>query len=378
MREDFPQLQTGINYFDNAATSLKPLSVIEAMDNFYRAQNANSRRGLYKLSAEVDQKIEAARAKVANYLGAHSDEIIFTHGATEGLNIVAQGLCSQLNDNDEVIVTRLEHHSNLLPWRQHCKHIKVLECSRNGKLADISELITPQTKILTISAESNVLGEIPNFEETICKAKTAGLTVVVDAAQAIAHHKLSLDNIDFLAFSGHKMYGSMGVGVLHGKRELLEKLPPLFYGGEMVDEVHDSSLELAELPFRFEAGTQNLAGILSLNEAFEYLTPENFKKEQKLAALLRMELTKIPEVELYGQSGTIISFNITDVHPHDVATILDCENFAIRAGYHCAQPLLEKLEIGPCCRASLSFYNSEAEVKEFARIIKTIRARMGL
>jgi cysteine desulfurase/selenocysteine lyase len=378
MREDFPQLQTGIRYFDNAVTSLKPLSVIEATDNFYRTQNANSRRGLYKLSAEVDQKIEAARAKIANYLGTNPDEIIFTHGATEGLNILANGLCDQLGENDEIIVTRLEHHSNLLPWRQHCKHVKILECGRNGNLADISDMITPRTKILAISAESNVLGEISNFEDTIRKAKAAGLTVVVDAAQAIAHRKLSLENIDFLAFSGHKMYGPMGVGVLRGKRELLQKLPPLFYGGEMVDEVHDGSLELAAPPFRFEAGTQNLAGIIGLEKAFDYLTPENFKKEQKLATLLREELAKIPEVELYGQSGTIVSFNIIDVHPHDVATILDCENFAIRAGYHCAQPLLEKLKIGPCCRASLSFYNNESEIEDFIKLTKTIRTRMGL
>ncbi len=378
IKDDFPQLMTGIKYFDNAATSLKPFSVIKDVTNYYYRLNSNPHDGIHRTSAEVSELISKTRQRVADYLGVQQKEIIFTHGATESLNIIAHGLISRLAPDDEVIVTRLEHHSNLLPWNQNWKNCRILECSLDGILYDIDQLINEHTKILTITAESNVLGNISNFYETIEKAKRAGLIVVVDAAQAIVHQKIDMTNVDFLAFSGHKIYGPMGVGILYGKRELLENLPPLLFGGGMISSVEDNKLDLAELPHRLEAGTPNAEGIIALEKAFDYLTEENFEHEQELGKILHAKMREIPNVKVYSQVGPLMSFNVEGVHPHDVAAILDSEKFAIRAGYHCAQPLLDKLEIGPCCRASLAFYNSEEEIDDFVEVIKTVRQRMGL
>lgn len=378
IRDDFPQLMAGVKYFDNAATSLKPYSVIKAVNEYYYRQNANPHGGIHRLSAEAGESVQKTRQRVADYLGVASDEVVFTHGATEGLNMIAHGLIASLAPDDEVIVTRLEHHSNLLPWTQNWQNCKILECDASGTLADISDLINEHTKVLAISAESNVLGKVPNFYETIAKAKAAGLIVVADTTQAIVHQKLDLANMDFLAFSAHKMYGPMGVGVLWGKKELLEKLSPLLYGGGMVASVEDDKLELLDLPHRLEAGTPNAEGIIAFEKSFDYLTEENFAREQELSQLLHAKLREIPEVTVYSQVGPLASFNIEGVHPHDVASILDSEKFAIRAGYHCAQPLLDKLGIGPCCRASICFYNSEDEIEQFIEIIKTVRSRMGL
>ena len=378
IKDDFPQLMTGIKYFDNAATSLKPFSVIKDVTNYYYRLNANPHGGIHKLSAEASELISKTRQRVADYLGVQQKEIIFTHGATEGLNIIAHGLISRLSPDDEIICTRLEHHSNLLPWNQNWKNCRILECSLDGILYDIDQLINEHTKILTITAASNVLGNISNLYETIEKAKRAGLIVVVDAAQAIAHQKIDMTNVDFLAFSGHKIYGPMGVGILYGKRELLENLPPLLFGGGMISSVEDNKLDLAELPHRLEAGTPNAEGIIALEKAFDYLTEENFEREQELGKILHAKMREIPNVKVYSQVGPLMSFNVEGVHPHDVAAILDSEKFAIRAGYHCAQPLLDKLEIGPCCRASLAFYNSEEEIDDFVEVIKTVRQRMGL
>ena len=378
IRDDFPELMTGVRYFDNAATSLKPVSVIKALNLYYYAQNANPHGGIHKLSAEAGQMVEKTRQRVADYLGVPSDEIVFTHGATESLNMIANGLLNMFSPEDEVIYTRLEHHSNLLPWRMNWKNHKILECDKNGKLADISELINERTKVLAISAESNVLGAIPNFYETIKKAKEAGLIIVVDATQAIVHQKLDFTDADFVAFSAHKIYGPMGVGVLWGRKDLLKRLRPMIFGGGAINSVTDNSIELAELPHCLEAGTPNAGGIIALEKAFDYLTDENFKRMEELGKILHEKMREIPEVKIYSQVGPLMSFNIEGVHPHDVAAILDSEKFAIRAGYHCAQPLLDKLEIGPCCRASLAFYNDEREIDEFVEIIKTVRSRMGL
>jgi cysteine desulfurase/selenocysteine lyase len=392
MTEQFPELEYQrengqFYYFDSAATTLKPASVIRAISEHYAKDNANTRRGFYPLAAKADEICEITREKVRDFIGAkYITECIFTHGATESLNVLAHSITkSFLKSGDEVIVSQLEHHSSLLPWRALEKEgkikLKILPCSlETGKIQaeELESLITDKSRVFVLTPESNVIGKTKNFDNLLKLAKNHNLITVADCAQIVAHRKLDLEKseIDFAAFSGHKMYAEMGIGVLYGRQELLEQMHPSLYGGEMVEDVAlDGQIQLAELPYRFEAGTINLGGIVSLGAAIDFMQSCDFNKIHKLETLLKEKLTKIPELEIIGQpEGAILSFQIKDVHPHDVAQILASDGICVRAGYHCAQPLLE--ELGPVTRISLGIYNTEEDIEYLAANLATIRKRM--
>ena len=391
--ENFPELdyqrkKGPFYYFDSAATSLKPASVIRAISEHYSQDNANTRRGFYHIATGADEICESVREKVRDFIGAkYITECIFTHGATEGLNVLAQSITkSFLDPGDEVIVSQLEHHSSLLPWRALEKEgkiqVKILPHHHaTGKIEPqaLEGLISEKTKVLVLTPESNVLGLTDNFAELTNIAKRHSLLVVADCAQMVAHRKLQLEanNIDFAAFSGHKMYAEMGIGVLYGRKELLEQMEPSLYGGEMVENVESNGkIQLAELPFRFEAGTVNLGGIVSLGAAIDFMQSQDFSKLHRLAFYLNDKLSQIPGLEIISDApGPIQSFVLQDIHPHDVAQILANDGICVRAGYHCAQPLLEA--IGPVTRASIGFHNTEEDVDYLAERLSTIRKRMG-
>ena len=391
--ENFPELdyqrkKGPFYYFDSAATSLKPASVIRAISEHYSQDNANTRRGFYHIATEADEICESVREKVRDFIGAkYITECIFTHGATEGLNVLAQSITkSFLDPDDEVIVSQLEHHSSLLPWRALEKEdkiqVKILPRHRStGKIKpqDLEDLISKKTKVLVLTPESNVLGLTENFAELTNIAKRHNLLVVADCAQIVAHRKLELENslVDFAAFSGHKMYAEMGIGVLYGRKELLEQMEPSLYGGEMVENVESNGkIQLAELPFRFEAGTVNLGGIVSLGAAVDFMQSQDFNKLHHLAFYLNDKLLQIPGLRIINDApGPIQSFVLQDIHPHDVAQILANDGICVRAGYHCAQPLLEA--IGPVTRVSIGFHNTEEDVDYLAERLSTVRKRMG-
>lgn len=386
MKETFPELdfqrkKGNFYYFDSAATTLKPASVIKAVSDYYSYSNANTRRGFYPLAVNADAICEKTREKVRKFIGAkYITECIFTHGATEGLNILAQSITkSFLKAGDEVIISQLEHHSSLLPWRATEAVIKILPCSLEaGEIEPerLKKLISPRSKVLVLTPESNVIGHTKNFEKLVEIAKEHGMIVVADCAQMVAHRKLELDKrgIDFAVFSGHKMYAEMGIGVLYGRQELLEKMQPSFYGGEMVEDVAtDGQVQLAELPYRFEAGTINLGGIVSLDAAIDFIQDLNL---EPLSITLKNRLSTIPHLKIIGNpEGPIISFQLEDVHPHDIAQILADDGICIRAGYHCAQPLLE--ELGPVARVSLGAYNTLEDIQYLTERLATVRQRMG-
>ena len=393
MKDNFPELDFqrengNFYYFDSAATTLKPASVITAISGHYGKHNANTRRGFYPLAVEADKICEDVRKKVRKFIGAeYITECIFTHGATESLNILAQSIASSfLEPESEVIISQLEHHSSLLPWRALEKtgklKVKILPCSLDtGEIRpeDLENLITEKSRVLVLTPESNVIGETKNFEKLVKIAKAHDLITIADCAQMVAHRKLNLaeSGIDFAAFSGHKMYAEMGIGILYGRQELLEKMSPTFYGGEMVEDVQNNGeIELAELPYRFEAGTINLGGIASLGTAIDFMQSRDFRQLEALSEELRSKLVEIPGLKIIGNPrGTITSFQITDIHPHDVAQILASDGICVRAGYHCAQPLLE--EVGPVTRISLGIYNTSEDVNYLVQHIATIRKRMG-
>lgn len=386
MKETFPELdfqrkKGNFYYFDSAATTLKPASVIKAVSNYYSYNNANTRRGFYPLAVNADAICEKTREKVRKFIGAkYITECIFTHGATEGLNILAQSITkSFLKAGDEVIISQLEHHSSLLPWRATEAVVKILPCSLEaGEIEPehLEKLISPRSKVLVLTPESNVIGRTKNFEKLVKIAKEHGMIVVADCAQMVAHRKLELDKrgIDFAVFSGHKMYAEMGIGVLYGRQELLEKMQPSFYGGEMVEDVAtDGQVQLAELPYRFEAGTINLSGIVSLDAAIDFMQGLDL---EPLSITLKNRLSTIPHLKIIGNpEGPIISFQLDDVHPHDIAQILADDGVCIRAGYHCAQPLLE--ELGPVARVSLGVYNTLEDIQYLTERLATVRQRMG-
>ena len=368
-------------YFDSAATTLKPASVIKAVSDYYSQDNANTRRGFYPLALNADKICEEIREKVRKFIGAkYITECIFTHGATEGLNILAQSIAkSFLKAGDEVIISQLEHHSSLLPWRETGAKIKILPCSlETGEIRpeDFKKLISSKSKVLVLTPDSNVIGRTKNFEKLVKIAKEHELIIVADCAQAVAHQRLDLgkSGIDFAAFSGHKMYAGMGIGVLYGRQELLEKMQPQLYGGEMVEDVLNiNNIQLAELPYRFEAGTINLGGIVSLGAAIDFMKGIDL---EPLSKTLKVTLANNPYLKLIGEpEGPIVSFQLEDIHPHDVAQILASDGICVRAGYHCAQPLLE--EIGPVTRVSLGVHNTEEDIEYLAKKLATIRQRMG-
>ena len=396
-RNDFPLLmQNKIIYIDNAATSQRPQCVIDAEGDFYKNYNANPLRGLYSLSVEATEVYENAREAVRKFIGAEkSNEIIFTRNTTESLNLVAYSYgLSNVKKGDEIVVSIMEHHSDLLPWQMVAKtcgaELKFIECAKDGSidLEKEKELITSRTKIVAMTQVSNVLGREYPVKEIAKLAHEKGAVMVVDGAQSTPHMRVDVTDLDadFFAFSGHKLLAPMGIGVLYGKEELLDKMPPFLSGGEMIDSVTRASAVYAELPHKFEAGTVNAAGAAGLKAAIDYIEKVGFdyigEREIALTSRAIEKMKKIPHVNIIGSENAdehtgIVTFTIDNVHPHDISEILAADGIAVRAGHHCAQPLLTHLGLNSTARASFAFYNTEDEVDKFTDSVATIRERMG-
>ena len=377
----FPLLsENSIAYLDSAATSQKPLQVINDLQKFYSSSNANPHRGVYKLSVSATEEFSRSRHEVAEFLNAkYDEEIIFTKNATEALNLLAYSYgLDNLNPGDEVVISIMEHHSNLVPWQKITKlkgaTLKYLYLNENYEIPDSElEKITSKTKIVSVVSVSNVLGTVNDIEKIAKKAHSVGAVFAADISQSVAHSPFDVQKtgVDFAIFSGHKMYGPLGIGVLYGKRELLAKMSPFLMGGDMIEYVHEQETTFAELPNKFEAGTQNVAGAVGLASAIRYIKSigyENIKsKEDELLTYALEKLKALPYIKIYATSNrknhaSVISFNMDKVHPHDVSTILDNENVCIRSGNHCAQPLLRYLGVDSTCRVSFGIYNTKSDI----------------
>ena len=396
-RQDFPLLRENpIVYLDSAATAQRPDVVVEAEMEFYRKYNANPLRGLYSLGIEATDRYEEARECVAKFIHAASaKEIIFTRNATESLNLVAYSYgLSHLQKGDEIVVSILEHHSNQLPWRMVAEKtgavVKYLECDRQGHIsdADLQAAFSEKTKLVAVTQVSNVLGIRTPIDKIVALAKKSGAVVVLDAAQSTPHMEVDVQKlgVDFLAFSGHKLMAPMGIGVLYGRKKLLSEMPPFLTGGEMIQTVTRDKVVYAELPHKFEAGTVNGAGAWALAAAIRYLQEVGYEQIQKQELLLTTQLMdglkKVPHVQVQGSPDPkehcgIISFTIDGVHPHDVSSILDADGIAVRAGHHCAQPLMQQIGVMSTTRASMYFYNTEEDIEKLLASVQTIRRRMG-
>lgn len=391
----FPILNQEINghplvYLDSAATSQKPVQVIEAMKNYYEFDNANVHRGVHTLGNRATEKYEGARDKVRKFINANStEEIIFLRGTTTAINLVAQSYGrANVNEGDEIVITYMEHHSNIIPWQQLAKErgaiLKYVELEKDGtiSLEQVRAAVTERTKIVSMVYVSNVLGTMNPVKEVAQIAHENGAVMVVDGAQAAPHLKIDVQQLDcdFFAFSGHKMCGPTGIGVLYGKKELLNNMEPVEFGGEMIDFVglYDSTWK--ELPWKFEGGTPIIAGAVGLGAAIDFLNEiglnEIEKHEHQMAAYAMDKMGGIEGLEIYGPADPqhragIVTFNLNDVHPHDVATVLDMSGIAVRAGHHCAQPLMKWLEVTATARASFYLYNSESDVD---RLVEGLRS----
>ncbi|STO13553.1 Probable cysteine desulfurase [[Flavobacterium] thermophilum] len=386
IRALFPILHQDVNghplvYFDSAATSQKPLPVIETLDRYYREYNSNVHRGVHTLGTKATDAYEGAREKVRRFLNAQSaQEIIFTRGTTAALNLVAASYGrANVKEGDEIVITYMEHHSNLIPWQQLAKQtgatLKYIPLQEDGTLdwRDVEATITPAVKIVAIAHVSNVLGTINPIRDIARIAHERGAVVVVDAAQSAPHMKVDVQELDcdFLALSGHKMCGPTGIGVLYGKKKWLEQMEPVEFGGEMIDfvELYDSTWK--ELPWKFEGGTPIIAGAIGLGAAIDFLEQVGLDAiaahEHELAQYALERLADIDGVTVYGpkERAGLVTFNIDGVHPHDVATVLDAEGIAIRAGHHCAQPLMKWLGVTATARASFYLYNTKEEIDRF-------------
>ena len=397
IRCDFPLLiQTNEAYLDNAATSQKPYCVINAVEDFYKHSNANPLRGLYELSVNATDRYENAREAVRKFINAkESAEIVFTRNATESLNLIAYSYgLSNLREGDEIVVSITEHHSNILPWQMVARStgakLVYLECEQDGRITDeaIEKTITEKTRLVAVGEVSNVTGRRNPVEKIIEKAHSVGAVTVVDGAQSTPHMAVDVQamNTDFFVFSGHKLLGPMGIGVLYGKRELLEAMPPFLTGGEMIQTVSREGAVWAELPHKFEAGTVNAADAVGLHAAIDYITGLGFdaitEREDALTAYAMEGMKKIPHLHLIGsddpaEHNGILNFVIDGVHPHDISAILDADGIDVRAGHHCAQPLLNHLGFRSTTRASLMFYNTEEEVRRLLGSLASVRSRMG-
>lgn len=399
--KDFPALDQEFNghkfvYLDNAATTQKPVSVIDAVDEYYRKNNANPHRGAYALSVKATDLYEGARDVVRDFIGAEkSKEIVFVRNATEGLNLIAfsYGL-NFLNPGDEIVISIAEHHSNLVPWQQVAKSkgavLKYLYLNDEGIIPkeEFESKITSKTKIVSVTQVSNVLGTINPVKEIVEKAHSVGAIAIVDMAQSIPHMKVNVKalDVDFAVFSGHKMLAPMGIGVVYGKEALLEKMPPFLCGGDMIEYVWEQETTFAEVPQKFEAGTQNVGGAVGLTAAIEYINKvgiENIEAiEKELTSYALEKLGEIPHLTIYGtkditKKAGVISFNIDDVHPHDVATILDSYGIGIRTGHHCANPLMRYMKVNATCRASFYLYNTKEDIDALANGLKNVRKWLG-
>ena len=396
-RKDFPLLANmDVAYLDSAATAQRPQCVLDAEEKFYTTCNANPLRGLYPLSIAATDAYEDGREAVGKFLNAGSaKEIIFTRNTTEGLNLVAYSYgLSNVKAGDEVLVSIMEHHSNLLPWQMVCRQtgakLRFIECELDGSvdLNKVESLINRRTKIVAMTQVSNVLGRENPIRQVAELAHRVGAVMVVDGAQSTPHMPVDVQALgaDFLAFSGHKVYGPMGIGALYGREELLEQMPPFLTGGEMIESVTREGAVYAELPHKFEAGTVNAAGAAGLHAALDYMAQVGFaamqQRELELTRRAMEGMRQIPHVQILGSDKPeehhgIVTFTVDGVHPHDIGQILASDGVNIRAGHHCAQPLLAYLGHPSTARASIAFYNTEKEIDRLLESISTLRERMG-
>lgn len=397
IRADFPILSQKVNgkplvYFDNGATSQKPQVVIDAIAKYYQEINANIHRGVHTLSQLATDAYELSRGKIQQHINAkHAHEVLFTSGTTHGVNLVANGFASLLKSGDEVLVSALEHHSNIVPWQMLCEHtgatLKVIPMNEKGELilSAFDELLSEKTKIVTVNHISNALGTINPIKYIIDKSHEFGAAVFIDGAQAVPHLKPDVQALDcdFYAFSGHKMCGPTGTGILYGKEAWLNKLPPYQGGGEMIKEVTFEKTTYADLPHKFEAGTPNIAGGIVLGTAVDYMNAIGFENIQAQELVLleygTQRLLEIEGLRIFGTSEnktSVISFNIDGIHPYDIGTIIDKLGIAVRTGHHCAQPIMNFFEIPGTIRASFSFYNTKEEIDSLVEAVK--KAQMML
>ncbi len=391
IRIDFPILSQKVNgkplvYFDNGATSQKPQVVIDAISKYYQEINANIHRGVHTLSQLATDAYEKSRAKIQNHINAkYPHEVIFTAGTTHGINAVANGFASLLKAGDEVLVSALEHHSNIVPWQMLCERtgatLKVIPMNDKGELImlEYDKLLSQKTKIVAVNHISNVLGTINPIEYMIQKAHQFGAAILIDGAQAVPHLKPDVQELDcdFYVFSGHKMYGSTGTGILYGKEAWLNKLPPYQGGGEMIKEVTFAKTTYADLPHKFEAGTPNIAGGIVLGTAIDYLNSIGFdniqQQEKELLEYGTQRLLEIEGLKIFGTSSkktSVISFNIEGIHPYDIGAIIDKLGIAVRTGHHCAQPIMDFFKIPGTLRASFAFYNTKKEIDLMVEALK--------
>lgn len=402
-RRDFPLLQRTMNnkplaYLDNGATTQKPESVVTTLCGYYGGCNANPHRGAYELSVKATDIYENAREKVREFINApKANEIVFTKNATEALNLIAYSYgLAFLKPGDEILISIAEHHSNLVPWQMVAKRTGAvlryiyLEDDCNLSEKDIAEKINGKTRLVAVTQVSNVLGLVNDVKRIAKLAHDVGAVMVVDGSQSVPHMAVDVQDLDcdFFAFSGHKLLSPMGIGVLYGKEELLDKMPPFLMGGDMIEYVEEQDTTFAELPAKFEAGTQNVGGAAGLAAAIDYISGIGFEKigqvERELMEYALPKLRELPYIELYGCDSRrdnktgIITFNVKDVHPHDVASILDADGVAVRAGHHCAQPLMKYLGQNATCRASFYFYNTKEEVDRWIEALKKVRTVMHL
>ncbi len=397
IRQEFPILSQKVHgkplvYLDSAATSQKPTSVIEALSHYYKEMNANIYRGIYALSEEATQAFEATRKKVAQFIGAKEERsILFTNNTTESINLVASSWGRKnVKEGDEILLTQMEHHSNIVPWQllaqQKGAALKYIPLTSEGQLdlSSLDVLLSDRTKILAVTHMSNVLGTINPIKTLIAKAHAKGVLVLVDGAQAVPHLKVDVEDLDcdFYAFSAHKMLGPTGVGVLYGKPHLLESMPPFLGGGEMILEVYEDHSTWKPLPYKFEAGTPNIGSVIAFAKAIEYLEKVGLDEirahEKAITQHALLALQELEDITIFGPKnvevkGGVISFALDDIHPHDVGQLLDQEGIAIRAGHHCAQPLMRVLNVPATARASFYLYTTIEEVDFLAETLKKAR-----
>ncbi len=397
IRADFPILSRQVNgkplvYFDNGATTQKPQVVIDAIATYYQEINANIHRGVHTLSQLATDAYEASRTTIQHHINAQfSHEVLFTSGTTHSVNLVANGFASILKVGDEVLISALEHHSNIVPWQMLCEKtgavLKVIPMNQKGELVmtEFDQLLSDRTKIVTVNHISNALGTINPIKYMIDKAHQFGAAVFIDGAQAVPHLKPNVQELDcdFYAFSGHKLCGPTGTGILYGKEVWLNKLPPYQGGGEMIKEVTFEKTTYAELPHKFEAGTPNIAGGIALGTAVNYMNSIGFdniqKQESKLLSYATEQLLAIEGLKIYGTAEaktSVISFNIDGIHPYDIGTIVDKLGIAVRTGHHCAQPIMQFFDIPGTIRASFAFYNTKEEIDLMVEAVK--KAKMML
>ena len=398
IRSDFPILKRKVNgspfvYFDNAATSQKPNQVIDSISDYYRNYNSNIHRGVHSVSQEATDAYENARKKIQKHFNArYSEEIILTSGTTHSINLVASGFTNILSKNDEILISELEHHSNIVPWQMMCKKngakLKVIPLKNNGDLNydEYLKLLSPNTKLVFVNHVSNALGTINPIDSIISEAHKCGAVVLIDGAQACSHLKADMQklNVDFYTTSAHKLCGPTGIGMLYGKKEWLEKLPPYQGGGEMISEVTFENTTYAELPNKFEAGTPNIVGAIGFGVALDYLNEIGFDDiesyENELLEYATSKLNQVPDLKIYGQAEkktSVISFNVGSIHSYDIGTILDKYGIAVRTGQHCAQPVMDYFGISGTVRASFAFYNTKKEIDYFCESLNKAIAMLS-